>query len=43
MTDDYLQRLPDSLEMDNSRDHNLSDEEERMSMFMSCDINTLFD
>lgn len=41
MTEDYMQRLPDSL--DSSREHAPSDDEEKLNMFMSCDLNTLFD
>lgn len=41
MTDDYMQRLPDSL--DNSRDNIASDDEEKLNMFMSCDINNMFE
>jgi len=40
MTVDYMQRLPDSL--DSSRDNGASDEEEKLNMFMSCDLDTLF-
>lgn len=36
-----MQRLPDSL--DDSREQNQSDDEEKLNMFMSCDINMLFD
>jgi hypothetical protein len=37
LTDDLLQRLPDALE--NSRDNGMSDEEERLNIFGTCDIN----
>lgn len=36
-----MQRLPDSL--DSSKEQVLSDDEEKLNMFMSCDINLLFD
>ena len=37
-----MQRLPDSL--DNSREQNVpSDDEEKLGMFMNCDLNLLFD
>ncbi|CDW83022.1 UNKNOWN [Stylonychia lemnae] len=37
---DYMQRLPDSL--DSSRDNGASDDEEKLNMFMSCDLENLF-
>jgi len=42
MTEDLMQRLPDSL--DDSRELNgPSDDEEKLSMFMNYDLNLLFD
>ncbi len=37
MTEDFIQRLPDSL--DNSKDQIYSDDEEKLNMFMNCDMN----
>lgn len=43
MTEDFMQRLPDSL--DNSRDNIQSDDEDKINMFMQFDmnLNSLFD
>lgn len=41
MSEDVMQRLPGSL--DSSREHDQSDDEEKLGMFTSCDLNLMFE